>query len=78
MAILTGAVPSLEQLYVARFLLGVAQAGFFPGIVLYLTVSDLLVLAARASARNFTQNERSECVIVLDEFNTLTLKGQLG
>jgi len=25
------------QLYVARFLLGVAEAGFFPGIVLYLT-----------------------------------------
>jgi MFS transporter, ACS family, tartrate transporter len=28
---------SAAQLYVARFLLGVAEAGFFPGIVLYLT-----------------------------------------
>ncbi len=37
MAMLTGAVHSVQQLYVARFLLGVAEAGFFPGIVLYLT-----------------------------------------
>ncbi len=36
-AILTGAVHGVPQLYVARFLLGVAEAGFFPGIVLYLT-----------------------------------------
>ena len=28
---------SAAQLYVARFLLGVAEAGFFPGILLYLT-----------------------------------------
>jgi ACS family tartrate transporter-like MFS transporter len=36
-AMLTGAVRNVPQLYVARFLLGVAEAGFFPGIVLYLT-----------------------------------------
>src|SRR5712692_2882210 len=36
-AMLTGAVHSVPQLYVVRFLLGVAEAGFFPGIVLYLT-----------------------------------------
>ena len=36
-AMLTGAVHSVLQLYVGRFLLGVAEAGFFPGIVLYLT-----------------------------------------
>jgi MFS transporter, ACS family, tartrate transporter len=28
---------SAQQLYVARFLLGVAEAGFFPGILMYLT-----------------------------------------
>ena len=28
---------SAQQLYVARFLLGVAEAGFFPGIMMYLT-----------------------------------------
>jgi ACS family tartrate transporter-like MFS transporter len=37
LAMLTGFVRSVPQLYVARFLLGVMEAGFFPGIVLYLT-----------------------------------------
>jgi sugar phosphate permease len=36
-AALTGFVRSVSQLYVARFLLGLAEAGYFPGIVLYLT-----------------------------------------
>lgn len=36
-ALLTGFVKAAIHLYVARFLLGVAEAGFFPGIVLYLT-----------------------------------------
>jgi len=36
-AMLTGAVHSVTQLYAARFVLGAAEAGFFPGIVLYLT-----------------------------------------
>lgn len=35
-ATLTGFVQSANQLYVARFLLGLAEAGYFPGIVLYL------------------------------------------
>jgi len=36
-AILTGFVHAAFHLYVLRFLLGVAEAGYFPGIVLYLT-----------------------------------------
>lgn len=36
-AMATGFVQSVPQLYGARFLLGLAEAGFFPGIVLYLT-----------------------------------------
>jgi MFS transporter, ACS family, tartrate transporter len=36
-AMLTGFVHSAHQLYVMRFLLGLAEAGYFPGIVLYLT-----------------------------------------
>jgi MFS transporter, ACS family, tartrate transporter len=36
-AMLTGFVHSVHQLYVMRFLLGLAEAGYFPGIVLYLT-----------------------------------------
>lgn len=35
-ATLTGFVHSTQQLYVARFTLGLAEAGYFPGIVLYL------------------------------------------
>ena len=35
-ATLTGFVHSTQQLYVARFMLGLAEAGYFPGIVLYL------------------------------------------
>ncbi|MBZ5540644.1 MAG: MFS transporter [Acidobacteriia bacterium] len=36
-AVLTGLAHSVAQLYVLRFLLGVAEAGFFPGMILYLT-----------------------------------------
>ncbi|GAC1438663.1 MAG: MFS transporter [Terriglobales bacterium] len=36
-AMLTAFVHSMHQLYLLRFLLGAAEAGFFPGIVLYLT-----------------------------------------
>src|ERR1700732_2122980 len=34
---LTGFVHTVHQLYLARFLLGLAEAGYFPGIALYLT-----------------------------------------
>src|ERR1043165_7066084 len=34
---LTGFVRTPMQFYVARFLLGVAEAGFFPGIIVYFT-----------------------------------------
>src|SRR5262249_18913947 len=34
---LVGAVQSATQFYGARFLLGLAEAGFFPGIIVYLT-----------------------------------------
>ncbi len=34
---LTGFVHSVHQLYIVRFLLGLAEAGYFPGITLYLT-----------------------------------------
>jgi len=36
-AVFTGFVQNALQLYVARFFLGVAEAGFFPGILYYLT-----------------------------------------
>jgi ACS family tartrate transporter-like MFS transporter len=37
LATLTGLVRNVQQLYVLRFLLGLAEAGYFPGMVLYLT-----------------------------------------
>src|SRR5258708_16133469 len=37
LATLTGFAHTVHQLYVVRFLLGLAEAGYFPGIVLYLT-----------------------------------------
>jgi ACS family tartrate transporter-like MFS transporter len=37
LATLTGLVQSVHQLYAVRFLLGLAEAGYFPGIALYLT-----------------------------------------
>jgi ACS family tartrate transporter-like MFS transporter len=36
-AVLTGFVQTPHQLYFVRFILGLAEAGYFPGIVLYLT-----------------------------------------
>jgi ACS family tartrate transporter-like MFS transporter len=36
-AVLTGFAQNSSQLYVARFLLGVAEAGYFPGILYYLS-----------------------------------------
>ena len=36
-AALTGFVSTVQQLYSMRFLLGLAEAGYFPGILLYLT-----------------------------------------
>ncbi|MEH7342442.1 MFS transporter [Bacillus sp. JJ1532] len=36
-SVLTGFVQNVNHLYTIRFLLGVAEAGFFPGVILYLT-----------------------------------------
>jgi MFS transporter, ACS family, tartrate transporter len=36
-ATVSGVVHTIHQLYFVRFLLGLAEAGYFPGIVLYLT-----------------------------------------
>jgi ACS family tartrate transporter-like MFS transporter len=36
-ASLTGLITSAHQLYTVRFFLGLAEAGFFPGIIVYLT-----------------------------------------
>lgn len=35
--VIMGALQDVTQLYILRFLLGVAEAGFFPGVILYLS-----------------------------------------
>ena len=37
LTVLTGSVHTSSQLYAARFVLGVAEAGFFPGVIVYLS-----------------------------------------
>jgi ACS family tartrate transporter-like MFS transporter len=37
MAALTGLIHTKQEFYWARFLLGVAEAGFFPGVIVYIT-----------------------------------------
>jgi MFS family permease len=46
----TAFVTTANQLIVARFLLGVAEAGFFPGVILYLTYWFPPALRARITA----------------------------
>ena len=37
MAVLTGFIRTPAQFYLARFVLGLAEAGFFPGVIVYLS-----------------------------------------
>jgi sugar phosphate permease len=48
---LTGFVHSAHQLYGARFLLGAAEAGFFPGVIVYLSHWFIYEDRAKAIAR---------------------------
>lgn len=48
---LTGFVRSPAELYVARFLLGAAEAGFFPGVIVYLSHWFVAEDRAKAGAR---------------------------
>lgn len=48
--ILTGFIQNATHLYILRFLLGVAEAGFFPGIILYLTYWFLKSERSKATA----------------------------
>ncbi|MEU5851290.1 MFS transporter [Saccharopolyspora shandongensis] len=58
-----GFVPGTTWLYVMRFLLGVAEAGFFPGIILYL-------------ARWYPAQERSKAIAML--MTAIPLASALG
>jgi len=55
-AALTGFVRTVHQLYAVRFLLGFAEAGYFPGIMLYLTYGFPRREQAQAFALLLTAN----------------------
>jgi ACS family tartrate transporter-like MFS transporter len=77
----TGLVQSAPQLYVARFLLGLAEAGFFPGILLYLTYWFPQREQARAIALFMTALPVATILgspvsgLILDHVNWLNLGG---
>jgi MFS transporter, ACS family, tartrate transporter len=58
-AMLTGFVQTVHQLYIVRFLLGLAEAGFFPGMALYLTYW-------------FPQREQARAIALLVAANPVT------
>lgn len=51
LTVLTGLVNTAPQLYLARFLLGAAEAGFFPGVIVYLSHWFVAEDRAKAVAR---------------------------
>src|SRR4029434_7844163 len=58
-ATLTGFVHTVHHLYIVRFLLGLAEAGYFPGMALYLTYW-------------FPQRERARALALLMAANPVT------
>jgi MFS transporter, ACS family, tartrate transporter len=66
------------QFYTARFLLGVAEAGFFPGVIFYLTQWFPQELRARAISRFYISLPLSSVVTGLIAGPLLNLDGHLG
>src|SRR5438552_493500 len=62
MAALTGLIHTAQQFYWARFLLGVAEAGFFPGVIVYLTHWYRSADRARSIAMFMSAIPLSQCV----------------
>src|SRR5262249_16053667 len=79
-AILTGFAKTAYHLYVLRFLLGVAEAGYFPGIVLYLTYWFRQRELAHATASLCTGNPIASVIVapisglILDESHWIGLR----
>jgi ACS family tartrate transporter-like MFS transporter len=66
------------QFYTARFFLGVAEAGFFPGVIYYLTQWFPQELRARAISRFYISLPLSSVVTGLIAGPLLNLDGHLG
>jgi ACS family tartrate transporter-like MFS transporter len=62
MAALTGLIHTAQQFYWARFILGVAEAGFFPGVIVYLTHWYRSADRARSIAMFMSAIPLSQCV----------------
>jgi MFS transporter, ACS family, tartrate transporter len=77
-AILMLFVRTPRQFYTARFLLGVAEAGFFPGVIFYLTQWFPQELRARAISRFYISLPLSSVVTGLIAGTLLNLDGRLG
>ena len=78
---LSGFVRTAHQLYTVRFLLGLAEAGYFPGILLYLTYWFRQRQLAQTAALFLTANPVANIIgapfsgIVLDHVHWLGLSG---
>ncbi len=66
------------QFYTARFFLGVAEAGFFPGVIFYLTQWFPQELRARTISRFYISLPLSSVLIGLVAGPLLNLDGHLG
>jgi ACS family tartrate transporter-like MFS transporter len=66
------------QFYTARFFLGVAEAGFFPGVIFYLTQWFPQELRARAISRFYISLPLSSVFMGLIAGALLNLDGRLG
>jgi len=61
LTVLTALVHTPSQLYLARFVLGAAEAGFFPGVIVYLSHWFIFEVRAKATS-NFTGAFPRSCV----------------
>lgn len=66
------------QFYILRFLLGMAEAGFFPGVVYYLTLWFPPNMRARAISRFYVSLPLSSVVMGAIAGALLNLQGRLG
>jgi ACS family tartrate transporter-like MFS transporter len=71
-------VRSARQFYILRFLLGMAEAGFFPGVVYYLTQWFPPNMRARAISRFYVSLPISSAVMGSIAGALLGLQGHLG
>ncbi len=66
------------QFYVMRFLLGIAEAGFFPGIIFYLTLWFPAAIRARAVSRFYVAMPIGTVLMGIIAGALLNLQGTLG